>query len=119
MDLEAVEVADDQQWRIFEVFTVLEELLVGGIEVFVFALVFPSKEAAHPDVGEAFAAGNFVDSFFEGVGIAFLIDFGGGRLAENFAEVDEMLLGAGALGEGGALPAGYKLGDSEGGHVWE
>jgi len=42
---------------------VLEQLLVGGLQILVFAFVLPSEEVLHPNVGEPFAAGNFADSF--------------------------------------------------------
>ena len=45
-----------EQRRVFEVFAVLQQLLVGGDEVFVLALVFPAEVVAHPDVGPAAAA---------------------------------------------------------------
>jgi hypothetical protein len=104
VDFEAVEVADDQQRRVFEVFAVLEELFVGGGEVFVFAFVFPAEVAAHPDVGPALAAFGFVDAAFEGVPGA--VGVGGGRfgLAQQVAEVAEVLLVGAALGERGGLP---------------
>ncbi len=67
VDFEAVEVTDNQQRRVFEVFAVLEELAVGGGEVFVFAFVFPAEVAAEPDVGPTLAAFGFVDAALEGV----------------------------------------------------
>ncbi len=92
MDFEAVEVADHEERRVFEVLAVLEELAVGGGEVFVFAFVFPAEVAAHPDVGPALASLGFADAAFEGVPGAFGV--GGGRfgLAEEIAEVEEVLL---------------------------
>ncbi len=129
VDFEAVEVADDQEGRILEVFAVLEELFVGGSEIFVFAFVFPAEVASEPDVGPAVASGcwrfwlggslalpsgvcfsivvvncGFADTAFEGVPSAFGI--GGGRfgLAEEVAEVEEVLLACAALGELSGLP---------------
>jgi hypothetical protein len=75
--------------RVFEVFAVLRELLVGGGDVFLFAFVFPAEAALHPDVGPAGAADGFVDSAFEGVPGAIGISGGGFRLAEEIAEVGE------------------------------
>ena len=46
MDLEAVKVANDQQRRVFEVLAEIEQLLVGGGEVLVPPLVFPTEMAA-------------------------------------------------------------------------
>ncbi len=120
VDFEAVEVADDQQRRVFEVFAVLEELLVGGGEVFVLAFVFPAEVAAHPDVGPALAAVGFLDAALERVPRAFGV--GGGRLglAEQVAEVEEVLLAGAALGELRRLPLldefvrGHERGDNAG-----
>ena len=77
VDFEAVEIADDEQRWVFEVLAVLEELLVGGDEVFVLAFVFPAEVLAHPDIGPAVAAVGFVDAALERVPRAFRI--GGGR----------------------------------------
>ena len=56
VDLEAVEVADDEQRRVLEGLPVLQELVVGGLQVLALALVLPGEVAALPDVGEAVAA---------------------------------------------------------------
>ena len=100
MDLETIEVANDEQRRAIQIFTVLEQLLIGGLEVFVFAFIFPGEKAAHPDVGETVTSRGLGDAFFKGVRVAFLIDFGWGGLAENFAESDEVLLRRAAFGKG-------------------
>ena len=49
----AVKIADDEQRRIQERFTVAEQLLVGFIEIFLFAFVFPGEAALFPHVGKA------------------------------------------------------------------
>jgi hypothetical protein len=43
VDLEAVEVAYNQQRRVFQVLAVLQKLAIGLFEIFVLALVFPAK----------------------------------------------------------------------------
>ncbi len=53
MDLDPLDIADDQERRVLEVLTVVEELLVGGLQVRPLALVLPGEEAALSDVGEA------------------------------------------------------------------
>ena len=110
MDLEAVEVADDEQRRIEEVFAVVEELFVGFFEVLVLAFVLPGEVAAHPDVGVALASAGFGDVFFEGVTFALGVGFGGLRLAEHLAEIEEVRLGAAALGLRVDLPAVDEVG---------
>src|ERR1039457_6739663 len=43
VDFETIKVANDKQRRVIQVFTVLKQLPIGGLEVFVFALVFPGE----------------------------------------------------------------------------
>jgi hypothetical protein len=84
VDFEAIQIADDQERRVFKVFAVQEELLVGLFQALVFAFVFPGEFVAHPDIGPAFAAG-LVDAALEGVPGA--VGIGGRRLglAEEIA----------------------------------
>ncbi len=72
------------------------------------AFVFPGEVAAVPDVGEAFAAAELFGALLEGVGLAGGVGFDRGGDAEGVAEVDEVGLGGGALGEGDAAPAGLE-----------
>lgn len=67
VDFEAVEVADHEERQILQGLAVKVQLLVGGGEVFVLALVFPAEVLAHPDVGPALAAIGFTDAAFERV----------------------------------------------------
>ncbi|MEJ7697875.1 MAG: hypothetical protein WKF78_14980 [Candidatus Limnocylindrales bacterium] len=60
---DALDVADDQERRVLEVLAVVEELLVGGLEVGPLALVLPGEEAALPDVGEAIPSPPLVTRF--------------------------------------------------------
>jgi hypothetical protein len=113
--LEAVEVGDDQERRVFEVFAVLEELDVGVTEVLALLLVFPGEVAAFLDVGEAIAAGGLGSAFLEGVVLAGGVGVGDGVVEEG-AEVDEVFLGGGAFGLGGGRPLGGEFGEGEGWH---
>ena len=73
---------------------VLQKLLVGGVEVFVLALVLDSEAALLPDVSETPATPALLDALLEGVEISCRIDLGylGWRgLAEHGAEVEEVL----------------------------
>ena len=78
-------------------------------QVLVLALVFPAEVAAHPDVGPAPLAGGFVNAAFEGIPGTFRV--GGGRLglAQQVAQVEEVLLIGTPLGEIGPLPLGDEL----------
>jgi hypothetical protein len=49
----AIEIANDEQWRIEERFAVPEKLLVSGIEVLLLAFIFPGETTALPDIGKA------------------------------------------------------------------
>ncbi len=104
VDFNAVEVADHEERRVFEVLAVLEELAVGGGEVFVLAFVFPAEVAAHPNVGPAVAALGFSHAAFERIPGAFGVGSGGFGLAQQVAEVEEVLLAGAALGELRGLP---------------
>jgi hypothetical protein len=73
------------QW-VFQVFAVAQQLLIGGGQVFVLALVFPGEMLAHPDVGPAFAAADYGDAEFEGVPGAVGVGLCGLGLAEQVAE---------------------------------
>src|SRR5206468_10012382 len=48
----AIEIANHEQWRIKQRFAITQELLIGSVQVFLFAFVFQSEEAAFPDIGE-------------------------------------------------------------------
>ena len=103
MHLEAVKVADDEEGRVLQVLTVLEELLIGGRPILALALVLPGEVTALPDVGPAAAAAGLARTLLEGVRAA--VGVGGGRrgFAEDSAEVKEVLLGGATLGERAAL----------------
>ena len=51
-----IEVADDQQGRIFEGESILLELPECGVQVLALAFIFPAEVAALPDVGPTLAA---------------------------------------------------------------
>ena len=92
----------------------MEELLVGGGEVFVLAFVLPAEMVAEPDIGPAATGGcgdggfvvdfSFADTALERVPSAFGV--GGGRLglAKEVAEIEEVLLAGAAFGELNGLP---------------
>ena len=65
-------------------------------------LVLTAEVAAHPDIGPAGAAGGLADAAFEGVPGAFGVGLGGLGLAEEFAEIEEVLLAGAALLSGPA-----------------
>ncbi|HEV7225342.1 MAG TPA: hypothetical protein VGN42_21730 [Pirellulales bacterium] len=109
MDLEAVEVADDQQRRVLQGFAIQEELAVGRGQVFVLALVFPAEVAAKPNVGPALAAARLADAALERVKRAVGIGRGRLRLLQHVAQVKKMLLASAPLGKIGLLPLGDEI----------
>lgn len=109
VDFEAVKIADDQERRVVERFAVLEELVVGRLEVGPLLFVFPAEMVLHPDVGPAFAAVGFGGAALEAVPGAFGIGAGWLRLAEKLAQVEEVLLAGGAFREFDRLPLGDEL----------
>ena len=99
VDHEAVHVAYDEQRRVLEGLGVLEELGVGGVEVLVLALVFPAEEALLPDVGPAVGAVGLGGAAFEGEPLALGVGLRRLGMLDQFAQVAEVLLRAGALRE--------------------
>ena len=103
-DAEPQHVGDDQQRRILQRQGVLPELPECSVQVGAVALVLPGEVVALPDVGPAVAAGVLAGATLEAVGVAGRVGLGRGRLAEQAAQVDEVLLGGGALLEFGGPP---------------
>ena len=71
VDAETRHVGDDQQGRVLERQRVLAQLVEGGVEVFVLALVLPGKRAVPlPDIARpAAAAGVLAGAAFEAVAL--------------------------------------------------
>ncbi len=99
-----VDVGYDEEGRVLQGLAVLEQLLIGFVEVGVFAFVLPGEVVFFPDVGPALAAASLGRAGFEGEGLAGGVFFGGGGVADEAAEVDEVLLAGGAFFEGGVAP---------------
>ena len=102
----AVKIADDEQRRIQERFTVAQQLAVGFVEVLLLALVFPGEATLFPNVGKAAFArlcffaglrqfkqfGILDDALLEAEEIAAAgVGLGGCGLTEQAAKVVEML----------------------------
>jgi hypothetical protein len=109
VDFEALQVGDDEDRRVAEILAVLEELGVGRVEVGPVALVLPGEVVFPPDVGEPLSTLGLPRALLEGVERAVLVGFGGGRHAEQAAEIEEVLLGGAALGQGAVAPLGLEL----------
>jgi hypothetical protein len=103
VNLESVEVTDDEQGRIAEVFAVVVELLVGCLEVLVLLtaalFVLPGEVIAPPDIGESIAAVDLGDGLFEGEAFADAVGRGWVGLAEHVAEIYEVRLRSAAFGQ--------------------
>jgi hypothetical protein len=104
VDDDAVDVADDQQRRVFQRRRVQLQLLEGGLQVLPLALVLPAEAGAAPDVGPAVAAAGLGRAILEGEPLADRVGLGRRGLVEQPAQVDEMLLRRRALLERGVPP---------------
>ena len=91
MDNEAIHIADDQQRRVLQCLAVLLELLVGGFQVFVFALVFPGEVIAEPDIGPALAAAVLFQAALESVKGAVRVGRRRLGLVQHFAKIKKMV----------------------------
>jgi hypothetical protein len=109
VDLDPVDSADDQQRRILKGLPVLEQLLVGRVEVGVLALVFPGEGATLPDVGPAAAAPLRRRAGLEGKGGAGRIRFRRRRMANEVTEIEKMLLRSRPLFQGCVPPLGDEV----------
>jgi hypothetical protein len=109
VDLEAGEIAHDQQRRVAKSLAVSIELRVGGRQVFALALVLPGEVVAHPNVGEPVATLGLAGALLEGVPLAGRVGVVGRGLAKHPAQVDEMLLRRGPLGPRAPLPLRHEL----------
>jgi hypothetical protein len=116
--MDALDGADDEQRRIFQGRGVDLELLERLLEVLARTLVFPAEAGALPDVGPAFAAAGLGGALLEAIALAVGVGLRRGGLVEQTAQVEEVLLGGGALLEGGALPLGDELVRGHGGSPW-
>ena len=96
-DAEPRHVRDDQQRRVLQRQRVLPELIEGRVEVRVPAFVLPREAVAFPHVGPAVAVGVLARTALEAVALAGGVHLGRRRLAEQPAEIDEVLLRGGAL----------------------
>jgi hypothetical protein len=109
VDLKAVQVAHHQQRRILQRLPILQQLLVGGAQVLVLALVFPGEVAALPDIGEPAATADLLDALLEGVVGAGWVLVRGGNIKHS-AQVDEVFLRRCPLGCCAAHPLESELG---------
>ena len=90
-------VGDDQQRRVLQRQRVLTELVEGRVEVRALPLVLPGEVMALPDVGPAGTAGVLPHALLEAVRLARRIHLGRRRLAQQTAQVVEVLLRCRAL----------------------
>ena len=102
-------VAHDHERRVLKCLGIAQELLVGGVEVLVLALVLPAEEALLPDVGKAVAAGVLLRAALEGEGLAGRVHLYRLRMAQQPTQAQEMLLIARPLGQVHLLPDGNEL----------
>ena len=92
VDQQAAEVADDEQGRILQRLTVLEQLLVGRVQVGAGLLVLDGKATLVPDVGVALAALLLRDLLLEDEGLVVDVGVRGGGVIDQQAEVGDVRL---------------------------
>ncbi|HUE69685.1 MAG TPA: hypothetical protein VMP01_02255 [Pirellulaceae bacterium] len=109
MDLEAIEVADDQERRVIQPLAVLEELLVGRLQIPVLSLILPAEVPLHPYVRPALPAFGLADAPLEAVPSPLGVGRGGFFLYQQVAQVKKMLLARRAFGQVSGLPLGDEL----------
>ena len=112
VDNQAIHIAHHEQGRVLQRLAVLEQLVVGGIEVFMFALVFPAEEAPFPHIGPAFAAALLGDSLLECVPFAGWVHVSRTRMLEQLTQFQEMLVRRRALGKLNLAPFLDELADA-------
>jgi len=113
---DAVQIAEHQQGRILQHIAVAQELVKGGIEILVLALILPTEEAALPDIGETVAPAMLGGTLLEAERLAGGVGRGGRGMVEDAAEVEKVLLRGGALLQLHLAPLGNELVDSHGQH---
>jgi len=92
-----VQIANHEQRRVGQGITVEEQLPVGNAQILVLALVLPAEEVLLPNVGETIAAVLPGDAFLKAEGFADGIGLGRRWVAEQPAQVEEVLLSGGAF----------------------
>src|ERR1019366_396812 len=112
-DNKVVEVADDQQGRIFESESILLKLPECGVQVLALPFIFPAEVAALPDVGPTLAATCLRGAALKAVEITRGIGFCRRRFAEQSAQIEKMLLRCRALLQLNGVPFSNEVIDRE------
>ena len=105
-DAEPRHVGDDQQRRVLQRQRVLPQLVESRVQVGAPALVFPGEAMALPHIGPAVAAAVLARPALEAIALARRVGFRRRRLAEQPAQIDEVLLRRRALLQLGRPPLG-------------
>ena len=109
VNAEARHVGDYQQGRVLQCQRILAQLVEGGVQILVFALVLPCEAVAFPDIGPAAAAGVFARAALKAVALPAGVVFRRRRFIQQPAQVDEVLLRGRALVQFRRVPFGYEL----------
>ncbi len=104
LDAKEVGVAGDMQRRVFQGGGVTGELFERLAQVVLLLLVLPGEKALLPDVRPALAAAGLGRPLLEREMVAGGVVLGRGRVADEAAEVEEMLLRRRPLGQRHRLP---------------
>ena len=109
VDDDALHIRNHQQRRIEQRFPVLQQLLIGRIQVFVLALVLPGEKALLPYICPALTAALLADTRLEGEGVAGGIGLRWRGMPHQAAKIDEMLLRCGAFFQLRMTPFGDEI----------
>ena len=102
-------VRNDQERRVLQRERVLPQLVERGVEVRVLPLVLPGEAVTLPHVRPAPSTGVLERAALEAVVVALGVGLRRGRLAEQPAQVDEVLLRRGALLQLRSMPLRNEL----------
>ena len=92
MHEDAVNVRHDQKRGVLQCLVILEQLLISFVQISVLAFVLPSKEPLFPDISPALATACLGGTGLEGEPFALGVCLSRRAVADQAAQVDEMLL---------------------------
>lgn len=86
----AIHIADDQEWRIFEGLSILQKLIVSGIEIFMLTIVLLTEKATLPDIRPTFPATVLGRALLESKPHARGVRLGRLRMSEYFTQIQNL-----------------------------
>jgi hypothetical protein len=87
-----VDVRDNQQWRILKGITVAQKLVIGFLQIGMFAFVFPPEKTKFRNIRPALSSTGLCRAHFKGIAFACWVCLHGRFVSHEAAQVDEMFL---------------------------